>query len=79
MSDEPKTYEIRQLTDFVNVPREKIDDCLADFKEWLEFHRQFHESGIPGLADVFLEPYMIWKDDGKRGISEIKITRKEGK
>ena len=50
MTEAPAQYEIKSLSDFLNVPAEKLPECLGDFKQWVELRRS--------MADGFklLEP-----------------------
>lgn len=71
---EIKEYEITAIADLLKVPDDKLDDCLADLKIWLGVRKTYDE-----LPDVFrelvtLQDTMTWKDDGIRGVSEIKIN-----
>lgn len=66
---EIKQYEITTIADLLKVPDDKLDECLADLKLWLDIRRT-HEK----LPEVFREMLsmsntMVWNDDGVRGIS----------
>lgn len=70
MSDK---YEIKSVADFIKVPDEKLSECLRDFASWCDFHREMRDllDGIEMHEETF-----IWVDDGKPGISSIKIIAK---
>lgn len=73
-------YPITGLEDFLKVPEDKIDECLADFKNWLSLARQSAVitsmldalSGVPG-STTFLHSF-TWIDDGIPGIRTVQIT-----
>ncbi|SAL01567.1 hypothetical protein AWB80_08155 [Caballeronia pedi] len=79
-------YPIAALNDFLKVPEEKIDACLADFKQWLGLARQSAVitsmlesfSGVPGGTALFRNSF-IWIDDGTPGIRAIQITDEHDK
>lgn len=74
-------YPIASLEDFLKVPEDKIDECLADFKIWLSLARQSNVvtsvfdalSGMPGWTTKFLHSF-TWIDDGTPGIRAVQIT-----
>jgi hypothetical protein len=78
-------YRISSIKDFLAVPPESIDACLADFKAWLtlardgsEFSKDFNDLiGVPN-ATSFIQDSFIWVDDGISGISRIELTDHEG-
>lgn len=78
-------YEIRAVKDFLQVPEDRMDACLADFVEWVEFKRneealikllsagtKFPEVPI-AVLDIF-----YWVDDGIDGISRIDLLDENG-
>lgn len=78
------TYNIARVSDFLNVPADRIDACLEEFGEFLEMAR-----GMGDLARIMGEvtgedgackvEAFVWIDDGKRGGTlTIKPTTKEG-
>jgi hypothetical protein len=66
-----KQYEIKTMLDFLQVPDDKIDACMEDFKHCLLFWR------ILPLDVMKPSGEFIWVDDGKPGVSEARI-RAEG-
>lgn len=71
---EIKQYEITTIADLLQIPDDKLDDCLADLKIWIGIRKEFN--ALPeflreylNLSDVF-----VWKDDGIRGISQIRLN-----
>jgi hypothetical protein len=74
-------YSISSLKDFLAVPPESIDACLADFKVWLEAARQPKEfsndmNELLGMESAlsFSHDGFIWIDDGLSGIHHIQIV-----
>ena len=73
---EANRYEIKTLMDFLNVPEDKIDECLVDLKAWIGFVRH-----TKACTDILLEcggkdmraavraevssAGFVWIDDGK--------------
>jgi hypothetical protein len=76
------TYEIETAADFVKVPADRMDECLKDFVQWVEFARVMNELGTAlgkevGVDEVFSGQRFVWTDNGKPGISGVRITVKE--
>lgn len=74
MTDE---YRIETVKDFLKVPEDKRDECLRDFKTWLDTIEGL-QSALAELADidknlVRIDTY-IWLDDGKAGVSGIRVV-----
>lgn len=74
-------YKIASLKDFTNIPTEKIQDCLDDFAQWIALNKQGPggNNRIQEFADVVLpgtkiEENFIWIDDGRSGLSEIRVS-----
>lgn len=64
-----KEYEITTAVDFLTVPAEKLDECLADFKIWIESCRAIGDViGVEFIVNRF-----VWIDDGVLGISSVEI------
>ena len=70
----PKTYTINNIQDFLQVPPDRMSECLLDFAQFM------HTAGeLKKLADSLLDAAGIkdekpivfgaftWIDDGKRG------------
>lgn len=76
-----KEYQISSVKDFLTVPPESMDACLADFKEWIALARNgavfsvdFKDViGIQG-ATSFVQDRFTWVDDGVVGISRVDIV-----
>jgi hypothetical protein len=67
------TYEIKTVEDFMEVPPERLADCLSEFIDYLHFMRN-----TPQLAKevgVRIEPVYVfnWIDDGKTGVSAVRL------
>lgn len=64
--------KIENLTDILDkIPLGKISDFMIDLEEWLIFRhnmKPYVEAGV-----VAMRPYLIWKDDGITGLSEVRI------
>lgn len=74
-------YSITSIKDFLAIPPESIDACLADFKVWLQMARLPEEfsSDMNDLlategALSFVDDSFIWLDDGLFGIHHIQIV-----
>lgn len=74
-------YKIACLKDFTNIPTEKIKDCLEDFALWIALKKQgtAENNQIQYFSDTFLpgskiEDHFIWIDDGRSGLSEIRLS-----
>lgn len=71
-----KQYEIGSIHDFLDIPEDRLDVCLRDFKEWVVMGRSISEliKLSDGKADITqILPRLIWIDDGVVGLSEISI------
>ena len=81
MTETPVQYEIKSLSDFLNVPAEKLPECLGDFKQWVELRRSMAD-GFKLLEPLFgdlsatveMKDAFIWLDDGLSGFSQINIV-----
>ena len=82
MADE---YTIRTVADFAKIPEDKLQECLADFVQFLAMVRcsaeinqamkmafELPEGSINVKTDVF-----HWIDSGKRGCSGVEFVAKE--
>jgi hypothetical protein len=75
-----KTYNLQTVEDFLKIPVDKVDACLADFAKILK-----SAPGISRLGDAFakgIDPdlqinlalnSMTWIDDGVSGVRNIQI------
>lgn len=72
MSGEPKRYAIETVADFDDVPDDKIEECLADFGEYVAMRRLCLALVDPGVAR--LSPVFHWVDDNVRGVSKFRFT-----
>lgn len=69
-----KEYRIQTLSDFFQVPDDKVEQCLKDFKLWIELSKPFCDlCADHGVDFTSVVPGFIWKDDGLEGLSEINI------
>ena len=81
MTETPAQYEIKSLSDFLNVPAEKLPECLGDFEQWVALHRSMAD-GFKLLEPLFgdlsaaveMKDVFIWLDDGLSGFSQINIV-----
>jgi hypothetical protein len=64
MDAEPKTYHIETVADFLKVPQDRLDDCLAEFRTVLRCVEPFE-----ALTGAEIVPSFTWVDDGNRHIS----------
>ena len=73
MGNEGKTYVIRTVSDMHDIPEESMVDFLADLGQFLVFARHFDMENVEAIIDHF-----EWVDDGKRGLSSVKIYTRQG-
>lgn len=67
---QPPEYEIEHVRDFLNVPEDRIDQCLEEFKGFIEFVRNMMmandlRSEALGLENKSECRSYTWIDDGK--------------
>lgn len=65
-----KEYTVKQITDIFQIPEDKFEEFLVDFKAYYHYGKSF-----AGLIDVVakakgietqtIPQHMIWIDDGK--------------
>jgi hypothetical protein len=80
MTETPAQYEIKSLSDFLNIPAEKLPECLGDFEQWVALRRSMAD-GFKLLEPLFgdlsvaveMKDAFIWLDDGLSGFSQINI------
>ena len=72
MGNEGKTYVIRTASDMHNIPEESIGEFLTDLGQFLVFAKHFDMPNVEAVIDHF-----EWVDDGKLGISAIKIQTRQ--
>lgn len=80
MTETPAQYEIKSLSDFLNIPSEKLPECLGDFEQWVALRRSMAD-GFKLLEPLFgdlsvaveMKDAFIWLDDGLSGFSQINI------
>ena len=84
MSDKPRSYEIRTVGDFLDVPPDRQAACLVEFSDFLDLSREVKAlcdslSESLGVApDSRVEAFM-WVDDGRRDRAvELAIERADG-
>lgn len=76
-------YPIAKLADFLTVPEDSLDECLADFKQWLAFARDASALntqmdtvlGISG--STFLPDRFTWINDGISGLRYVDFVNPE--
>jgi len=67
-----KEYKIKTMLDFLQVPDDKIDACLEDFKHCLRLWKILPHDTLKPTGEF------TWVDDGKPGLSGA-IIHAEGK
>jgi hypothetical protein len=80
-----KEYNISSIKDFLSIPVESLDACLADFRAWVELARGGSELandlndflGVPNATTFMLDSF-IWIDDGISGISRVQLSDAAG-
>ena len=66
-------YEIKEISDFLKVPADRIEDCLSEFKAAIDLTAAaFQIAEVPKGRYKECWPRFIWVDDGKKDI-EIRI------
>ncbi len=70
-----KEYEIKTIDDFLKVPADRIDDCLAEFKTWYEVTQPLESLIIEvsktlngGAVEMKFNRGFTWIDDGNKNI-----------
>lgn len=66
-----KEYEICKVMDFLQVPEDRIDECLLEFKDYLKYMRAVKL--LTGGVDCILDSKYIWVDDGEIDLKGIHI------
>lgn len=76
MSDQPKTYAITTVTDFLKIPADRREIALREFKTWLslcETVAPFVDEGVMDLPDEY-----VWVDDDLGECTVSLIDRASG-
>lgn len=66
-----KTYEISKISDFLKIPSDRIEDCMAELAQHLKAVKSSFE-----MIDIDPSHGMsklVWTDDGKEDLN-IKIS-----
>ena len=76
-----KTYNIKTMFDFTKIPEDRIDACLADFKDLIMFYRGIIAYAQQnGYAEKLEHVEFDWVDDGTVGLSGFIVEiESEGK
>lgn len=68
-------YTIKEVGDFLQVPEDRLDACLEEFKTFLQVSRSFMEmtNAMAGLLGAdksqnVLQSF-VWIDDGERNVT----------
>ncbi len=82
VSEKPE-YRIERVSDFCNVPPDRLDACLSEFKEFIDTAAAIKEMcAIAGeMAGVDPEceiTAFVWRDDGERNAT-ITLIPQESK
>jgi hypothetical protein len=69
---EPIRYEIKEVKDFLNIPEDRVDAALDEFRDWVKVSRNIESMLISDSmkAIIKLEAF-VWIDDGKK---EVKLV-----
>ena len=72
---EHKRYEIRKISDILEVPEDRLDALFADMREWYAYAKQiqFIESD-----NVAFGKTLTWVDDGIEGVKASAIALPNG-
>lgn len=71
-------YDIRTVMDFCDIPEDRLDACLADFRECVRYLR-----GVKAVADDYRVADKIrgmgfeWADDGQVGLTGLVVEHVE--
>jgi hypothetical protein len=79
-------YKIRTVTDFLQVPSSRLDECLKDLPLFLNMLRNARDIestfnnlfSLPEGATKIDDGCFHWVDDGKRELSGFEITTLDG-
>lgn len=74
MTQAPKEYEIRKITDLLEIPEDKIEFALKDLLEWYMFTKQMAEELSDELSVQVVPAAFVWVDDGIDGLLEVRLT-----
>lgn len=67
--EEAQSYEIRTLDDFLKVPDDRLDACLAEFADAIRIQRRIQSTfDSIGAVEIFGKSF-TWIDDGKNNMS----------
>lgn len=73
-----KVYEIESMDDFLDIPADRLEDCLADFKVATDMIRPIYETAnvVGALLGITESPMkqrtFQWIDDGIHGEAAAK-------
>lgn len=81
---EPPRYEIKTVSDFLQVPEDRIEFCLAEFLECIRTFWGFYriieaiteQDGVAMQPDFADFPSFTWIDDGAKN-QYLDITERE--
>lgn len=69
-----KRYDIRTVMDFTSVPEDRLDACLADFRECVRYLRGVKAVAEDyGCADEIRGMGFQWADDGQVGLTGLVV------
>lgn len=60
-------YEIESLDDFLKIPADRLEDCLADFKVATDMMRHLHQAAQEVSNNPTIYRKFKWIDDGIHG------------
>ena len=63
------TYDIKEISDFIDVPEEKLKDCLQDFYRWIDNAR-----AVKNAEQKVIKPVLNlfrWHDDGEHNVNVV--------
>jgi hypothetical protein len=72
-----KEYKIKNIRDFLQVPPERLDKCLADFKEYLGYINHLEKTVAEEFNSKVESHGFTWIDDGKQGLSGLVFRDKQ--
>ena len=69
-------YEVKSIMDFLEIPEDRLDDCLVEFRSFLETLRELTTVAKLGAEMMGQDPIealklmaFTWVDDGKTDVT----------
>jgi len=77
-----KRYTIEKITDIFQIPEDRFDDFLVDFKSYYQMGQSFPGlleavAKVGGIEANVIPQHMVWVDDGKHDAT-VKLSVANG-